>query len=520
MRIGTTTTFGLIGLDAFRVHVEAFISSGLPGFSIIGLPDTSLLEARERVKTAICSLNLGWPQTRITVNLSPGSMPKRGTAYDLCIAIAILKAQGIIDVDSHATTLLLGELGLEGQLLPITGVLPLLLEARKHGVEKVILPLANASEAQLIEGMEIIALPHLAAVAHYMGAYLAPHTQQRAEHVENDILSSSYAWNKESIHEAPYDHQKLDMSEVMGHSDAKHALEIAAAGGHHILLSGSPGSGKTMLASRLPSIMPPLNEKEVVEVASIRSVCGTLTRYGTSYIPPFEAPHHTATGAALAGGGSRMAQPGIITRAHRGILFLDEAPEFSSRVLQVLREPLETGKITLPRSHATVTYPARFLLILAANPCPCGLSEENKKLCTCTPLQQKRYWGRLSGPLLDRIDMHIPIRSPHSYLLHSDKTAETSEIIQKRVCQARESAKERFIKEGWTTNSQATSNWLRAHTSKKALHPILQAVSAQRLTLRGADRALRLAWSISDLLGRLSPQLEDVQKAVHFRLCG
>ncbi len=514
MRIGTSKTFGLVGLRAFEVHVEAFISSGLPGFSIIGLPDASLLEARERVKTAICSLNLGWPQTRVTVNLSPGDMPKRGTSYDLPIAIAILKSQGVIDTHIDDDIVFLGELGLEGHLLPSAGILPILLEARDKGIKKVILPIGNSTEANLIEGIEIIPMPHLAAVAQYLGASLSKNTLRRAEEMGHSAPQPSLTDDSSSA----LVQQNADISEVIGHDVAKRALEIAAAGNHHILLSGPPGSGKTMLASRFPTIMPPLSEEEAVEVASIRSVCGVLDRYGISFTPPFEAPHHTASVASLAGGGSRMARPGIITRANNGILFLDEAPEFSSRTLQVLREPLETGKITLSRSHATVTYPAHFLLILAANPCPCGKSGEGGRPCTCTSLQRRRYWGRLSGPLLDRIDMHIPVRTPRNYLLSDKRNTETSETIRKRVCIARNIAIERFAKQKWTSNSQATSRWLRANTSKKALRPILQAVAAQRFTLRGADRALRLAWSIADLAGKISPCLEDVREAVHLRM--
>lgn len=552
MRIGSSVSFGLIGLKARPIRIEAFISSGLPAFSIIGLPDASLLEARERVKAAIAATGLKWPQTRITVNLSPASMPKRGSGHDLAIAMAILDAAGAIphpptkkpakktDPASSAAatqpdmndTLILGELNLDGHVLPITGILPTLLSARQHGITTVVVPRSNRAEAELVPGLAVMAVSSLAECLRLFNGKVPSSNPVRARcrprlSEKPSCPTDTYASSKSTSAPRSVDlaacrsggtHQSAapDMSDVIGQEDAKRALEIAAAGGHHILLCGPPGAGKTMLASRLPTIMPSLTEDEALEVASIRSLCGTLNRYGITHMPPFEAPHHTASAAALAGGGSGIAQPGAITKAHAGVLFLDEAPEFSSRALQVLREPMETGSITLSRAHAVTTYPARFLLVLSANPCPCGKGWGAGRGCTCTPLQRRRYWGRLTGPLLDRIDIQITV-PPTEMSFTAPRTTPTSTEIRERVSAARHAAQERFRNLGWHCNAQADGAWLREHTRKSALKPVLDAVNDQRLSLRGADRTLRLAWTISDLAGATSPTIADVTEAISTR---
>lgn len=352
MAIGSALSVGLIGLKAFIIQIQAFVSPGLPYFSIIGLPDTSLSEARERVKSACQASGAKWPETRVTVNLSPASMPKRGSSHDLAIAASVLSASGTIPHDCLNDTVVLGEVNLDGTVLPINGLLPILLHARDQGVCKVIVPHANLDEAALVPDVDAIGIRHVGELIELMGG--------TANYTIPDMIRDVDA-NDGAMSVCP---PPGDMNEVMGQETAKWALEVAAAGGHHLMMTGPPGTGKTMLASRIPGIMSPLSESEQLEVASIRSLCGTLPSYGISDVPPFEAPHHTASTASLVGGGAGLAQPGAITRAHRGILFMDEAPEFSARTLQTLREPLESGYVAISRAKGTTYYPARFQLIM------------------------------------------------------------------------------------------------------------------------------------------------------------
>lgn len=347
MAIGSTLSVGLIGLKAFIVQVQAFISPGLPYFSIIGLPDASLSEARERVKSACQATGFGWPQTRVTVNMSPAAMPKRGSSHDLAIAASVLCAAGAIGHDCLEDTIVLGEVNLDGSVLPIHGLLPIMLHAEERGVRKMIVPHRNLDEASMVDGLDVVGVRHVGELIELMGGdatYTIPDTPVTDETTTDQSPTS-------------HPNDCGDMNEVLGQEHAKWALQVAAAGGHNLIMTGPPGSGKTMLASRMPGIMCPLNEAEQLEVASIRSLCGILPQYGITDMPPFEAPHHTASTAALVGGGSGIAVPGAITRAHRGILFLDEAPEFSARALQTLREPLESGYVALSRSKGSTLLP-------------------------------------------------------------------------------------------------------------------------------------------------------------------
>lgn len=536
MIIGNALSIGMLGMKAFLIQLQAFVSEGLPAFSIIGLPDTSLCEARERVKSACRTIGYRWPQTRVTVNLSPAAMPKHGSSYDLAIAASVLSTKKIIPTSALHNTVLLGELNLDGSILPVHGVLPSTLYAKDQGIQRMIVPFENLAEAQLVNGIETIGIHTIRDLVVALHGKLAQQTTTTTSSPEDTSLARQQTLDLGSIQTPEMllsmesTVQVGDMSEVLGQEHAKWALEVAAAGGHHMLMIGPPGSGKTMLASRMPGIMCPLDENEQLEVASIRSLCGTLAQYGISDIPPFEAPHHTASSAALIGGGSGIAQPGIITKAHRGVLFIDEAPEISPRVLQTLREPLESGFVAVSRSKGTVFYPARFQLIMAANPCPCGYAYGNAERCTCKERDRIRYFSRLSGPILDRIDIQMDVPAverieqipPHN----SAKNAASSQFqtqvmssatMRKHVITARRIAQERFRQQGWSCNAQASGTWLRQYTSRQSINLINHALEQHQLSLRGADRTLRLAWSLADLSGHTSPSVDDVAQAISLR---
>lgn len=544
MHIGNATSIGLIGLKAFTIQLQAFISGNMPNFSIVGLPDTSLSEARERVKSAHFALHCKWPEGRVTVNLSPASMPKSGASYDLAIAASILSAEKYIPLPELENTVILGELNLDGTVLPIQGMLPIALYAKKMKFKRIIIPQENLAEAQLVEGIETIGIHHILDLITQLHGTLREeslklieedpayqHMQIREHNNSNDKNENctTLSMREENVSPLQVDskYEIGDMAEVIGQEHTKWALQVAAAGGHHVMMIGPPGSGKTMLASRLPSIMCPLNEQEQLEVASIRSLCGTLPYYGISDIPPFEAPHHTASAASLIGGGTGVAKPGIITRTHCGVLFMDEAPEFSPRVLQTLREPLESGYIAISRSKGTTLYPAKFQLVIAANPCPCGYAYGNGERCTCKERERTRYFSRLSGPILDRIDIQMDVPPVERIIMPnlqqnnaqntSSGTSLTSNMMRHNVIVARQIARDRFAKQGWDCNAQASGTWLRKYTSQQAVGLINQALEKHQLSLRGADRALRLAWTLADLYGHTSPNMTDIAQAISLR---
>lgn len=543
MHIGNATSIGLIGLKAFTIQLQAFISGNMPNFSIIGLPDTSLSEARERVKSAHFALHCKWPEGRVTVNLSPASMPKSGASYDLAIAASILSAEKYIPLTELENTVILGEVNLDGTVLPIQGILPIALYAKKMHFKRMIIPQENLAEAQLVDGIESIGIHHILDLVTQLHGSLSEESLKLIEedpaYKHMQVLERNENYNNEedynsSIHEESTSPLQIepkyeigDMSEVIGQEHTKWALQVAAAGGHHVMMIGPPGSGKTMLASRIPSIMCPLNEQEQLEVASIRSLCGTLPYYGISNIPPFEAPHHTASAASLIGGGTGVAKPGIITRAHCGVLFMDEAPEFSPRVLQTLREPLESGHIAISRSKGTTLYPAKFQLVIAANPCPCGYAYGNGERCTCKERERARYFSRLSGPILDRIDIQMDVPPVERIIIsnHYQDNAQNSvkntylnsKTMRGNVIEARKIARNRFIKQGWDCNAQASGTWLRKYTSQQAVGLINRALEKHQLSLRGVDRALRLAWTLADLSGHTSPDMTDMVQAISLR---
>ena len=490
-------SLGLSGVNGYEVQTECYIGTGLPAFDLVGLPDASVKEARERVRAAIKNCGFRFPVSRIIVNLAPAGTKKSGTLYDLPILLSILAASEQVKLPKKRCAFL-GELSLEGALRAVPGVLPMALAAKRLGYEELYVPEDNAREATLAGGLAVYGVKDI----RQLTAHLTGQTP----------IDPAPIWQPE--HKTQ---QLLDFKDVKGQENAKRALEIAAAGGHNLIMTGPPGSGKTMLASRMPGIMCPLNEAEQLEVASIRSLCGILPQYGITDMPPFEAPHHTASTAALVGGGSGIAVPGAITRAHRGILFLDEAPEFSARALQTLREPLESGYVALSRSKGSTYYPASFQLIMAANPCPCGYYYGTGERCACREKDRIRYFSRLSGPILDRVDIQMAVPPVSRIAAQSEPIGESSAGIQARVIRARQVAKDRFRQYGWVCNAQASGKWLHANTSLKAMELVNRALSNHQLTLRGADRAMRLSWTLADLAGRVSPTEQDVHQGIEMR---
>ncbi len=501
--IGRTRAVALAGLAGHLVDVEAHIGSALPAFAIVGLPDASLSEARDRVRAAIASSSLAWPPRRITVNLSPASLPKRGASTDLAIAIAVLAAAATIDPDRAARAVHLGELGLDGRVRPVAGVLPAVAAAARHGVATVVVPAGNAEEARLVPNIDVLPVATLAELAVHYGA-------REAVAIATDAVRAP-AQDRAGP-------SSVDLSDVRGQEEARWALEVAAAGGHHVLMSGPPGAGKTMLARRLPTVLPPLDDEDAIVATSVHSLAGTLDASGGLLrTPPFEDPHHSASAAAIVGGGTGLARPGAVSRAHAGVLFLDEAPEFPARVLQTLRQPLEHGEIVLYRAHGATRYPARFQLVMAANPCPCGNFYGTGERCVCKPIDRRRYLARLSGPLLDRVDLQVTVGPVAGA---SPEAGEASAAVAARVAQARERAGARLAAQGWRTNAHVSGRWLRRQTPGESAEAVWRALDRGTLTARGADRALRVAWTIADLAGRDAPSPDHVAQALTLRSRG
>jgi magnesium chelatase family protein len=509
MGLGTTRAVALVGLSGHVVEVQAHLAASVPGFVLVGLPDAALSESRDRVRAAVTSSGIPWPQRKITINLSPAALPKSGTGFDLAIAVALLAGAQVVPVRAVEDVVHLGELGLDGRLQPVRGVLPAVAAAVAAGFREVVVPAADVEEARLVPGARVVGVATLADVARLHGASLddpggatAPVVVPRPAAVRP---------------------QPGDLADVVGQDEARHALEVAAAGGHHLLLVGAPGAGKTMLASRLPGILPDLTEGEAVEVTAVHSVAGVFDP-GTGLVrrPPYEDPHHTATPAAIVGGGSGLPRPGAASRAHRGVLFLDEAPEFGARVLQTLRQPLEHGELVIHRAGGTARYPARFQLVLAANPCPCGKGVGKGLECTCSPVAQRRYFGRLSGPLLDRVDVQVEVR-PVTRVERADAARpEPSAAVAQRVAAARETAAARLAGTPWRTNAEVPGTWLRDRLGPDAalLADVDTALDRGTLSLRGADRVLRLAWTVADLAGHAAPTRADVGAGLALRTRG
>lgn len=500
-----TLSISLTGLEGTLVEVEADVSQGLPAFSLVGLPDSSTLQAKERVRAAAARSGLRLAQRRITVNMTPAWQPKHGSGFDLAIALAVLDAQGDVPAHMPSDTVLLGELGLDGRLRPVPGVLPALLAARGLGLTRAVVPEENLAEARLVGGIEVDAAPDLTTLLHRFGADVPPSPAREPLPVGAVVERGA--------------DRTVDFADVMGQEQARRAAEVAAAGAHHLLLQGPPGAGKTMIAARLPGILPELSTEDALDVSAVHSLDGRFdARDGLLRTPPLESPHHTATAAAIVGGGGGLARPGAISRAHCGVLFLDEAPEFSARVLEALREPLETGDITLHRARGITRYPARFQLVLAANPCPCGNAWGKGEKCTCTPLQRRRYLSRLSGPVMDRIDMRVDV-GPVDLNRSGAEPAEPSAAIAARVDRARARQARRYEGRSWSTNAHLPGPLLRTEFAPDAadLALLRHSHSQGRLTLRGYDRVLRLAWTLADLDGADRPDALHIGEALTLR---
>ncbi|MDN5571785.1 MAG: YifB family Mg chelatase-like AAA ATPase [Propionibacteriaceae bacterium] len=477
MKLGVTRSVGLVGLDGTIVEVEVALGSGLPRTVIVGLPDSALNEARERCRAAIAHVGLTWPSQLVTISLSPAALPKSGSHYDLAIMAAVLTATGHVSPPARLRgCVILGELALDGRVRAVRGILPSVLAAQKAGCRHVIVPAAQVAEARLVSGIKVAGVATLSElVAVLRGGVAALPTPA----VVPDVVDPP---------------STPDLGDVAGQVEARWAVEVAAAGGHHLYLHGPPGVGKTLLAERLPGLLPRLGQAESLEVSAIRSVCGLGLESGLVTRAPYSAPHHSASVAALVGGGSRVASPGAVSLAHHGVLFLDEAPEFRPTALEALRTPLESGQVVLLRSQAQTTYPARFQLVLAANPCPCGMRESSGIECTCAPMAIRRYKERLSGPILDRVDISCHLKPmTQSYLRAARGAMESTRVVAERVLVARERQRARLGGLPWPTNAAVPGPWLRRELPLPVGVEMLDThVAKGLLSARGVDKVLRM----------------------------
>lgn len=505
MTLGRTRSVALNGIHGRMVEVEADVSPGLPTFVVSGMPDTACRQSPDRIRAAASNSELDLPKQRVTVNLSPAALPKQGSGFDLAIAVATLVAGGVIDPALVCDAVHLGELGLDGSIRAVAGVLPAALAAAESGAQHLVVPVGNAAEARLVAALDVVAVPDLRTLVERYDNLRRGRPVAPSADVEPTQRPETVA--------AP------DMTEVAGQAEARFALEVAAAGGHHLAMVGPPGAGKTMIAERLPGLLPPLARDQALQVTAIHSVLGALPRDVFIEKAPFVAPHHGASMPAVIGGGSGRVRPGAVSRAHCGVLFLDEAPEFRRDVLDALRQPLESGVVTVARADQVVRFPARFQLVLAANPCPCGYGYGKGARCTCPPQHKRAYLARLSGPLLDRVDVQLTLH-PVSRASLGGPPGESSADIRHRVIAARAAQQQRWAPLGCAVNSQVPGPTLRSAAWRlppDTVRPLDQALERGAITLRAYDRCLRVAWTICDLDGADAPAPRHVAEALGLR---
>ncbi len=510
MPLARTHSVALIGITGHVVEVEVDIANGLVGMILVGLPDTALREARDRIRAAIVNSGEEWPHRKITVGLSPASLPKRGSWFDLAIAIGVLTAAGTVPRAALDRVMFFGELGLDGRLRPVHGVLPAVVAAADDGrFGTVMVAGQNAAEAALVPGMRVIAASSLTAAVDWLRGVPGLRAGPAGEITGGQELPPARPGDGAA---AP------DLAEMLGQSMARRAAEVCAAGGHHLSLLGPPGAGKTMLAERIPTILPRLDAAAALEVTAIHSVAGALPQdVPLLTSPPFLAPHHTATKAAIVGGGSGIIRPGSASLAHRGVLFLDEAPEFARDVLDALRQPLEAGQVVVARSGVTTTFPARFTLVLAANPCPCARAAGPSEGCSCSPATRRRYLGRISGPLLDRVDVKIGLEPVgRKELLNDRNFAEPSRIVAERVIAARDRAGRRLRGTPWRLNAEIPGSELRRTwpPGPGSLAVVERSLERGQISARGVVKVIRVAWTIADLAGRPRPTKDECHAAL------
>jgi len=560
MAFARTCAVALVGVDGVVVEVQAGLEAGVPGFALVGLADKALSEARERVRAAVVNSGETWPQRKLTVGLSPASVPKAGSGFDVAVAVAVLAAAERVDGRAISGQVMIGELGLDGRVRPVRGILPAVLAAAEAGYRQVVVPEASAAEARLVPGMAVLGVRSLRQLV----ALLCDEPEPASE-PEEDAAGGASGLAASGLPFAAGDSgggggggegeaggggsvlsglgvrlprssaesgggvlaaagPVPDLADVAGQHAARTALELAAAGGHHLYLSGPPGAGKTLLAERLPGLLPPLTEAEALEVTAVHSIAGLLPADRPLIrAAPYLAPHHSATMPAIVGGGSGLPRPGAVSLAHRGVLFLDEAPEFPVRVLDALRQPLESGEVTVARAAGSLRLPARFLLVLAANPCPCGRWSRRGEGCGCSPAMVSRYQARLSGPLLDRVDLRVEVEPvSREALFGRAGREESTEVVAARVREARGRAAARLAGTPWRTNAEVPGHELRTRwrLPDGALADAERSLERGLLTARGLDRVLRVAWTAADLAGREAPGREEVRLALAYRRAG
>ncbi|MFD8142734.1 YifB family Mg chelatase-like AAA ATPase [Streptomyces sp. NPDC059708] len=526
MGFARACSVALVGVDGVVVEVQADLEPGVAAFTLVGLPDKTLVESRDRVRAAVVNSGAAWPQKKLTVGLSPASVPKAGAHFDLAVAAAVLGAAEVVDPDAIADLVLIGELGLDGRVRPVRGILPAVVAAAEAGYRQVVVPRQCAAEAALVPEVAVLGVGSLRQLIAVLTDAPVPEEDPPDGEGRPDPmlaglllpgagLGTGLARGAEDAPDFP------DLADVAGQHGARRALEVAASGGHHLFLNGPPGAGKTMLAERLPWILPPLTRQDSLEVTAVHSVAGILPP-GEPLVsrPPYCAPHHSATMQSLVGGGAGVPRPGAVSLAHRGVLFLDEAAEFSSKVLDALRQPLESGHVVIARAAGVVRLPARFLMVLAANPCPCGRHTLQGSGCECPSSVIRRYQARLSGPLLDRVDLRVVVEPvTRSDLLGRGGRGEGTRAVADRVREARERAAARYAGTPWRLNAEVPGHELRTRwpAGPGALAQAERDLERGLLTARGMDRVLRVAWTVADLRGRDRPDALDAAVALELR---